>query len=55
MNYFFKKKTLYNLTVSDFRKGINYYQIQQFVYKNFVLENFFKMFSAIKKFIFKNW
>ena len=35
-------------------KWINYYQIQQFVYKNFILENYFLMISTIKEFIFKN-
>ena len=48
MDHFFRKKILYNLTVSDLIKWINYYQIQQFVYKNFVLENRFLMGSAIK-------
>ena len=43
----------YNLIISNFRKRINYYQIQQFVHKNFVLENVFLMFSAIKELIFK--
>ena len=33
---------------------MNYYQIQQFVYKNFVLENVLLMVSAIKEFILKN-
>ena len=51
-NHFFKKKIPYNLTICNFRKWINYYQIQQFVYKNFVLENIFLMVSAIKEFIF---
>ena len=37
-----------------FEKQINYYQIQQFVYKNIVLENVFLMVAAIKEFIFKN-
>ena len=32
---------------------MNYYQIQQFFYKNFVLGNIFLMVSAIKKFILK--
>ena len=38
-NHFFKKKIPYNLKISNFWKWINYYQIQQFVYKNFVLES----------------
>ena len=38
---FFQQKILYNLTVSNFMKWIIYHQIQQFVYKNFVLENWF--------------
>ena len=46
---------LYKLTVSNFLKWINCYQIQQFVYKNFVLENWFLLVSAIKEFISKNW
>ena len=33
---------------------MNYYQIQQFVYKNFVLKNCFFIISAIKEFTFKN-
>ena len=33
---------------------MNYYQMQQFVYKNFVMENVFLMVSGIKEFIFKN-
>ena len=51
---FFRKKILYNLTVSYFWNWINYYQIQQFVYKYFVLKNCFFIISAIKEFIFKN-
>ena len=54
MNNFFKEKILYNLAVSNFWKLINYYQIQQFVYKNFVLENWFLMVSAVIEFTFKN-
>ena len=53
-NHFFKKKIPYNLTISNFRKWINYYQIQQFVYENFVLKNVSLMVSTIKEFIFKN-
>ena len=34
---FFREKILYNLTVSNFLNWINYYQIQQFVHKNFIL------------------
>ena len=54
--YFKHKKTAFNkfyfyLAVSNFFKLISYYQIQQFVYKNFVLENLFLMVSAIKEFI----
>ena len=30
-------------------------QIQQFVYKHFVLEIYFLIISAIKEFTFKNW
>ena len=52
---FFKKKFLYNMNVSYFLNWINYYQIQQFVNKNFVLKNCFSIISAIKEFIFKNW
>ena len=33
---------------------MNYYQIQQFLKKKFVLENVFLMILAIKEFIFKN-
>ena len=51
---FFRKKFLYNFTVSNFLKCINYYQIQKFVYKNFVLENLFLMVLAIKEFVSKN-
>ena len=40
----------YNCTISNFRKWINYYQIQQFVYKNFVMKNVFLLISAIKEF-----
>ena len=54
MVHFFKKKILYNLTASYFWNWINYYQIQQFVYKNFVLKNCFFIITAIKEFIFKN-
>ena len=54
MNHFFREKISHNLTISNFRKWINYYQIQQFVYKSFVLENVFLLVSAIKEFIFKN-
>ena len=38
-----------------FKQKINYYQIQQFVYKNFVVKNYFFIISTIKEFIFKNW
>ena len=55
INHFFKKKILYSLTVSNFLKWINYYQIQKIVFKNFVLEISFWMLSVIKEFIFKNW
>ena len=51
---FQRKKIPYNLTISNFRKWTNCYQIQQFVYKNFVLENVLLIVSANKEFIFKN-
>ena len=54
MDHFFNKKIPYNLTIFNFRKWINYYQIQQYFYKNFILENVFLMASAIEEFIFKN-
>ena len=47
------EKILYNLTVSNFWKWINYYKIQQFVYENCVLESSFLMVSAIKEFFSK--
>ena len=53
--HFFRKKILYNMTVSYFWNWINYYQIQQFVYKHFVLKICFFIIPAIKEFIFKNW
>ena len=43
------------MTVSYFWNWINYYQIQQIVHKNFVVENWFLMVSAIKEFISENW
>ena len=49
----FQEKNSLQLNHFQFSK-MNYYQIQQFVYKNFVLENVFLMVSAIKKFIFEN-
>ena len=52
MNHFFRQKISDNLTISNFRKWINYYQIQQFFHKNFVLKNVFLMVSDIKEFIF---
>ena len=48
---FFQEKDSLQLTVSNFLKGLNYYQIQQFFYKNIVLENCFLMISAIKEII----
>ena len=51
----FSGKRLYNLTVSNFLKLTIYYQIQQFVYKNFVFESWFLMVSVIKEFVLKNW
>ena len=50
----FQKKIPYNVTIFNFRKWINYYQIPQFIYKNFVLENVFLTVLAIKEFSFKN-
>ena len=38
-----------------FLEWINYNQIQLFLYKNFVLENWFLMVSVIEEFISKNW
>ena len=51
---FINYKSLSQEKDSNFRKGINYFQIQQFVYKNFVLENVCLVVSAIEEFIFKN-
>ena len=55
MDHLFWKKIFYNLIVSNFLKWMNYYEIQQLVYKNFILHNWFLMISVIKEFIFKNW
>ena len=53
----FKKLCGFNklqITFSRKRFPTTFYQIQQFVYKNFFLENVFLIVSAIKEFIFKN-
>ena len=59
MVHFFRKKILYNLTVSYFWNWINYYQIQQFVYKNFLLlSNILVFRRGIKwngPFLTQNW
>ena len=51
---FFQGEDFLQLECFQFIKSINYYQIQQFVYKHFILENCFLMILAVKEFIFKN-
>ena len=51
MDHFFKKKILYNWAVLNFWKLINYHEIQQFVYKNSILEYYFQRFQPLKNFL----
>ena len=52
---FYQEKDSLQLNCFQFLKWINYYQIQQFVYKSFVLENWVLIVSTIKEFISEKW